>query len=181
MANYHDVTAHPTSCISPSAGIIGSVEIGPGVSIFAGAQLRGDDSGKIFIGEDSNVQELACIHVAPGNNTVIGKRVTIGHGAIVHGCTIEDDALVGMGAIILNGAVITSGCLVAAGALVPGGKTFPNNSLIIGCPAKVVRTLTDDEVEAMVKDNARGYMEVREEMIEQGMMFHPGPDFNCQI
>lgn len=181
MTTYRNVQADPTSCISPSAGIIGDVQIGPRASVFAGAQLRGDDGGKIAIGEDSNVQELACIHVAPGFDTTIGKGVTIGHGAIVHGCTIEDDALIGMGAIVLNGAVITSGCLVAAGALVTSGKTFPNNSLIMGSPAKAVRTLTDEEVESMVRDNARAYLEVCEEMIEQGMMFHPTEDFNCQI
>lgn len=181
MANYRNVSADPTACISPSAGIIGSVEIGPRASIFAGAQLRGDDGRKIVVGEESNVQELACIHVSPASDTIIGKRVTIGHGAIIHGCTIEDDALIGMGATVLDGALITSGCLVAAGALVTGGKTFPNNSLIMGSPAKAVRTLTDEEVESMVRANARGYLEVCEEMIEQGMMFHPGPDFNCQI
>lgn len=181
MTNYRSVAADPTACISPSAGIIGSVKIGPHASIFAGAQLRGDNDGTITIGEDSNIQELACIHVAPGCNTVIGKRVSIGHGAIVHGATIEDDTLIGMGSIILNGAVITSGCLVAAGALVTGGKTFPNNSLIMGSPAKAVRTLTDEEVESMVKANACSYLEVSKEMAEQGMLIHPGPDFTCQL
>ncbi len=162
---YRNVTAHPSACLSPAAGIIGTVTIGAAPRAFAGAQLR----------------ENATIHVARGADCVIGNDVTVGHGAIVHGCTLEDHTLVGMGAIVLDGARIRTGSLVAAGALVTGGKDFPENSLIMGSPAKAVRTLSPEEVERMVKLNAAEYVQVAKDMVAEGMLFHPAADFDCQI
>ena len=181
MSSYQNVSADPTCCISPAAGIIGTVVLGKESSVFAGAQLRGDCNQIIRIGSQSNVQENAVLHVSPGHDCIVGSNVTVGHGAILHGCTVEDGALIGMGAIVLDGARSPSGCLVAAGSLVTGSKPLPPNSLVMGSPARVARTLTDDEVERLVLTNAREYLEVSQTMVEQGVLFHPQPDFCGQI
>ena len=173
MSIYQNVSAHPSAALSPLAGIVGDVRIGPNVCILAGAQLRGDCGQHIEIGAGSNIQENATIHVGQSSSTVIGKNVTIGHAAILHGCTVEDDALIGMGSIVLDGAHIRSGSLVAAGALVTGGKDFPENSLIMGSPARVVRELSPEEVESMVKRNAAEYRQVATDMLSEGVLEHP--------
>lgn len=126
--------------IAPDASLIGKVRLGRNAGIWFGAVLRGDMEA-IVIGEDSNVQEHAMLHTDPGFPLNVGKGCTIGHRAILHGCTIGDNSLVGMGAIVLNGAKIGANCLVGAGALVTEGKVFPDNSLIVGSPAKAVREL----------------------------------------
>ena len=126
--------------IAPDATVLGKVSLGRGVSIWFGAVLRGDNEA-IAIGAGSNVQEHCVFHTDPGFPLTVGEGCTIGHGAILHGCTIGDNSLVGMGAIILNGARIGRNCLVGAGALVTEGKEFPDNSLIVGSPAKAVREL----------------------------------------
>jgi carbonic anhydrase/acetyltransferase-like protein (isoleucine patch superfamily) len=126
--------------IAPDATVIGNVHLGRDVSIWFGTAIRGDNE-KISIGAGSNVQEHTIMHTDPGFPLTIGEGCTIGHRAMLHGCTIGDNSLVGMGAIILNGARIGKNCLVGAGALVTEGKEFPDNSLIVGQPAKVVRTL----------------------------------------
>ena len=178
---YRCVKADPSSYISPAAGIIGSVTIGPESSVFAGSQLRGDCGCSIVIGSRTNIQEGCLIHVSPKCDTVIGDDVTLGHGAIVHGCTIEDSVLIGMGAIVLDRARIRRGSLVGAGALVTSGKDFPENSLILGSPARAVRTLSEEEVETMIKSNAKEYLNTCEDMLAEGMMFHPDGSFTAQI
>lgn len=145
------------SCyISDSVDIIGDVTLGKEVNIWFGARLRGDVN-RIVIGDFSNVQENSVIHVDTNSPTTIGKNVTIGHGAIIHGCTLEDNVLIGMGAIVLNDAHLSRNCMVGAGALVTQGKSFPEGSLIIGNPAKAVRTLSPEEI-AHIQKSADGYV-----------------------
>lgn len=129
---------------APSADLIGDVRLGSLASVWFGAVVRADNT-PILIGEESNLQDGAIGHSDPGAPLTIGARVTIGHQAIVHGCTIADDCLIGMGARILNGAVLGPDCLVGAGALVTEGKRFEGGSLIVGVPARVVRPLTEAE------------------------------------
>tara|TARA_B100000965_G_scaffold63462_1_gene49256 strand:- start:2206 stop:2730 length:525 start_codon:yes stop_codon:yes gene_type:complete len=140
-----------------NATIIGKVEIREKVSIWFGAVLRGDNE-LIFIDEGSNIQENCVLHTDMGYPLTIGRNCTIGHNAILHGATIEDSSLVGMGAIILNGAKISKNSLVGAGALVTEGKEFPPNSLIVGKPAKFVRQLTSKEINE-VNNSAINYQE----------------------
>ncbi len=128
--------------IAPDANVIGRVILQSGVSIWFGATLRGDTE-PITIGAGSNVQENTVIHTDPGYPLTIGANCTIGHKAMLHGCTIGDGALIGMGATVLNGAVIGEGCLIGAGALITEGKVIPPRSLVMGAPGKVVRELDD--------------------------------------
>ena len=145
------------SCyISETTDIIGNVTIGKDVNVWFGSRIRGDIN-RIVIGDCSNVQENSVIHVDVDSPTTIGKNVTIGHAAIIHGCTIEDNVLVGMGAIVLNDAHLTKNCIVGAGALVTQGKSFPEGSLIIGNPAKAVRVLTPEEI-AHIQHSADEYV-----------------------
>jgi carbonic anhydrase/acetyltransferase-like protein (isoleucine patch superfamily) len=139
--------------VAPSASVIGDVHIGQDVGIWFGAAIRGDTE-QIKIGLRSNIQENCVLHTDPGFPLTIGAGCTIGHKALLHGCTIGDNSLVGMGAIILNGAVIGDNCLVGAGALVTERKVFPSGSLIIGAPAKVVRQLTAAEIAGIGKSSA---------------------------
>ncbi|MBX3575358.1 MAG: gamma carbonic anhydrase family protein [Mesorhizobium sp.] len=143
--------------IAPDATLIGNIAIGRDVSIWFGTAIRGDNE-KITIGARSNVQEHTIMHTDPGYALTIGEGCTIGHRAMLHGCTIGDNSLVGMGAIILNGARIGKNSLVGAGALVTEGKEFPDNSLIVGSPAKAVRTL-DDAAAARLKVSAQHYVD----------------------
>lgn len=140
--------------IAPGARVIGRVHLGRDVGIWFGAALRGDNE-PIRIGDRSNVQEGAIMHADPGFPLTVGDDVTIGHGAIVHGCTVGDGSLVGMGATVLNGARIGRGCLVGANALVTEGEDFPDRSLIVGAPAKAVRTLDDAAVEGLRRSALR--------------------------
>jgi len=148
---------HATAYVSPEATVIGDVQLGEGVSLWPGAVLRGDNE-PIVIGAGSNVQEGAVLHTDLGSALTVGRGVTIGHQAMLHGCTVHDGALIGIQAVVLNGAVIGEHSLVGAGALVTEGKTFPPRSLIIGSPAKAVRTLTDEEVER-TRRNTEGYVQ----------------------
>ncbi len=134
----------PGAWAAPSADLIGDVRLGARASIWFGAVIRADNT-PILIGEDSNIQDGAVCHSDPDAPLIIGARVTVGHQAIIHGCTIADDCLIGMGAKILNGAVLESDCLVGAGALITEGKRFGAGSLIVGSPARVVRLLSDEE------------------------------------
>lgn len=134
--------------VAPTADIIGDVRLGERASVWFGAIIRADNT-PILVGEESNIQDGAIGHSDPGFPLTIGARVTVGHQAILHGCTVADDCLIGMGAKILNGAVIESECLVGAGALVTEGKTFPTGSLIVGTPARVLRPLTEAEKQAL--------------------------------
>ena len=133
---------------APSADLIGDVRLGARASAWFGAVIRADNT-PILIGEDSNIQDGAIGHSDPGAPLTIGSRVTVGHQAILHGCFIADDCLIGMGARILNGAEIAPGSLVGAGALITEGKRFAPGSLIVGAPARVVRLLTDEEKAAI--------------------------------
>ena len=134
--------------VAPDAHVIGQVELGDDVGIWFGAVLRGDNE-PIELGDGTNIQEGTVIHTDPGKPVKIGKGCTIGHKAIIHGCTIGDNSLIGMGATVLNGAKIGRNCLVGANALVTEGKEFPDNSLIVGAPAKAIRTLDDDAIEGL--------------------------------
>jgi carbonic anhydrase/acetyltransferase-like protein (isoleucine patch superfamily) len=139
--------------VAPDANVIGNVVIGEDVGIWFGAVLRGDNEA-ITLGAGTNVQEGTMIHTDMGFPATIGKGCTIGHHAIIHGCTIGDNSLIGMGATVLNGAKIGNNCLVGANALITEGKEFPDNSLIVGSPARVVRTLDEKSIEALRKSAA---------------------------
>ena len=143
--------------IAPDAHVIGNVQLGEDVGIWFGATLRGDNE-RISIGAGSNIQEACVLHTDAGAPVTVGTGCTIGHKAILHGCTIGDNSLVGMGAIILNHARIGANCLVGAGALVTEGKTFPDNSLIVGTPARAIRVL-DEELIAALRRSAQHYVE----------------------
>lgn len=138
---------------APTSVVIGDVTLHAGASVWYGAVLRAD-CGPIVIGADSNVQDNCSLHVDPGFPISIGERVSVGHNAVVHGATVEDDCLIGMGATVLNGAVIGTGSLVAAQALVPQGMQVPPGSLVAGVPAKVKRQLTDEEREGISLNGA---------------------------
>lgn len=143
--------------IAPNATVVGNVEIGDDASIWFGAVVRGD-SDPIRIGRGCNIQDGAVLHADPGFPLTLGPDCTVGHLAMVHGCTVGQGSLIGIGAIILNGAKFGEECLIGAGALVPEGKTFAPRSLIVGSPGKVVRTLTDDDV-ADLRRTAQGYQQ----------------------
>ena len=149
-------TLHPETFIAEDATVIGDVTLEQGVSVWPQAVLRGDNE-PIRIGQHSNVQEGAVLHADPGFALTVGCNVTIGHQAMLHGCSIGDGALVGIQAVVLNGAVIGRNCLVGAGAIVTEGKVFPDNSLILGAPAKVVRELTPEAI-AHMHANADDYV-----------------------
>ena len=131
--------------IAPGTFVIGNVVLGEGTSVWFGTTIRGDNE-IVNIGTDSNIQENSVLHTDLGFPIKIGKNCTIGHKAMLHGCIVEDNSLIGMGATVLNGARIKGNCLVGANSLVTEGKTFPENSLIMGSPAKVVRELTKKEI-----------------------------------
>ncbi len=143
--------------IADSANLIGKVTVEANATVWFGVTIRGDNE-RITIGANSNVQEGTVMHTDMGYPLVLGKNVTVGHQAMLHGCTIGDGALIGIQAVVLNGAKIGKGCLVGAGALVTEGKEFPDNSLIIGSPAKAVRTLTEDDL-LRLQGNAASYVE----------------------
>lgn len=147
---------HDRYWIAPDAVLIGDVIVGEDVGIWFTAVLRGDNE-PITIGDRSNIQEGVVIHTDMGFPATVGKGCTIGHRAIIHGCTIGDNSLVGMGATILNGAVIGANCLIGANALVTEGKSFPDNSLIVGAPARAVRQL-DDAAIAGLAQSAQSYV-----------------------
>ena len=144
------------SWIAPDANVIGKVEIRQGVSVWFGATIRGDNE-PIVVGENSNIQDSSILHTDEGIPLTIGADVTVGHRGMLHGCTIGDGSLIGNGSVILNGAVIGKGCLVGAGALITENKVFPDNVLILGSPARVVRTLTPDQA-AGLKLSAAHYV-----------------------
>lgn len=150
-------TIHPTAWVAPSADLIGDVHLAARASVWFGAVIRADNT-PILLGEEANFQDGAIGHSDPGAPLTIGARVTVGHQAILHGCTVGEEALIGMGARILNGAVIGPQCIVGAGALVTEGKSFEARSLIVGSPARAIRALSDQEV-AMLRVSAAHYAE----------------------
>lgn len=142
--------------VAPSAELIGDVHLGAGAGIWFGTVIRADNT-PIIVGPGSNVQEQCMLHSDPGAPLTIGADVTVGHQVILHGCTIGDTVLVGMGATIMNNAVIGAESIVGAGALITEGKNFPPRSMILGAPAKVVRQVREEEVEA-IRQSAAGYL-----------------------
>lgn len=145
----------PDTWVAPSASVIGAVTLAAGASVWFGAVLRGDNE-RITVGAGSNVQENAVLHTDMGHPLIIGADCTIGHKAMLHGCTIGSGSLIGMGAIVLNGASIGTGCLIGAGALVTEGKVIPDGSLVMGAPGRVVRSL-DAEARARLLRSAESY------------------------
>jgi carbonic anhydrase/acetyltransferase-like protein (isoleucine patch superfamily) len=143
--------------VAPNAVVIGDVELGEDASIWFSAVVRGD-LDKIRIGRGSNIQDGAVLHTDPGLPLTLGENCSVGHLAMVHGCTVGRGSLIGIGAIVLNTAVIGEECLVGAGTLIPEGKTYPARSLILGSPGKVVRELADDDV-ARMQRTANGYQQ----------------------
>ena len=150
-------SVNPTAWVAPSADLIGDVRLGERCSVWFGAVIRADNT-PIILGAETNFQDGAIGHSDPGAPLTLGARVTVGHQAILHGCTVEDEALIGMGTRILNGAVIGAQCIVGAGALVTEGKVFEPRSLIVGSPARAVRQLSDEQV-ALLKLSAAHYAE----------------------
>jgi carbonic anhydrase/acetyltransferase-like protein (isoleucine patch superfamily) len=140
-----DMAPAGTCYVAESAVVIGKVRIKAGVGIWFGAVLRGDNEW-IEIGERTNIQENCTLHTDPGYPLTVGEGCTVGHNAILHGCTIGRNCLIGMGAILMNGARIGANCFVGAGALIGEGKTFPDNSLVVGAPARVIRSNDEDTV-----------------------------------
>ena len=146
--------------MAPGAVITGRVTVGPRASIWYGCILRGDLE-PIEVGEESNVQDLTVVHVDRGYPTVIGRRVTIGHRAVIHGCTLEEGAIVGMGAVVLSGVTIGAGALVAAGAVVREGTRVPAGAIVAGVPA-VLRGHVDDRLRARFEDGVESYLRLSE-------------------
>ena len=161
MAQYqiddHSPDVAPSAWVAPNATVVGRVRLGAQASVWFGAVLRADNE-PITIGARSNVQEGAVLHTDPGFPLFVGEGVTIGHQAMLHGCTIGDETLIGIQAVVLNGAKIGKHCIVGAGALVTEGKTFPDGSLIVGAPAKVLRPLSPEQLASLPR-TAQGYVD----------------------
>ena len=151
--NDHTPAIDETAFVAETAVLAGDVRLGPRASVWFGSVLR-SELESITIGADSNVQDLSVIHTDPGSPVVLGDRVTVGHRVVLHGCTVEDDALIGMGAVVLNGAVIGRGAVVAAGAVVTAGTIVPEMALVAGVPAKVL----DRPVPDVPRPNVEGYV-----------------------
>jgi carbonic anhydrase/acetyltransferase-like protein (isoleucine patch superfamily) len=152
----HTPDIHESACIADSAQVMGAVSLHANTSVWFNAVIRGDTE-TITIGEGSNIQDLAVIHADNGLPVVVGKHVTVGHQVMLHGCTIGDESLIGIAAVVLNGARIGKNCVVGAGSVVTEGKEFPDGSLIMGTPAKVVRELTAEQIEGL-RMSAKHYM-----------------------
>lgn len=151
--NDHTPAIDDSAFVAETAVLAGDVRLGPRASVWFGSVLR-SELESITIGADSNVQDLSVIHTDPGSPVVLGDRVTVGHRVVLHGCTVEDDALIGMGAVVLNGAVIGRGAVVAAGAVVTAGTQVPEMALVAGVPAKVL----DRPVPDVPRPNVEGYV-----------------------
>lgn len=159
-------TVHPTAYIHASAVVTGDVTLGAHVSVWPTAVIRGD-TDRIVIGADTNVQDGTIIHVDHGVPTTIGARVGIGHRAIVHGATIEDDVLIAMGAVLLNRVHVGTGSIVGAGAVCTEGMRIPPNSLVVGVPARILRQTTDPE-RARIRQTVESYLDLQEEYKQRG-------------
>ena len=161
MAIYELNQVSPTiaesAWVADSAQVMGRVDLAADTSIWFGVVIRGDTES-ISIGEGSNIQDGSVLHADIGQSLRVGKHVTVGHKVMLHGCTIGDESLIGIGAIVLNGAKIGKNCLVGAGSLVTEGKEFPDGSMIMGTPAKVVRTLSPEQMEGL-RLSAKHYIE----------------------
>ena len=144
--------------VAPNATVQGDVVLKAGSTVWYGAVLRGDD-GQLIIGENSNVQDNAVLHCDVGGTVTLGKNVTVGHSALVHGCTVGDGTLIGMHATLLNHCVVGKNCIIGAGALVPEGMVIPDNSVAVGVPARVIKTIRDDQLAHNI-ENAKAYVEM---------------------
>ena len=152
----------PESCyIAKNSTIVGNVVLGEGCSVWHFAVIRGDQNN-IFIDDGSNVQDCAVVHVGADHETRIGKDVSIGHGAVVHGCTIGDEVIIGMNSSVMNGAVVGRGSIIGANALVPSGMEIPENSIAVGVPAKVIKS-GDESILKIIRSNATNYHTLRDE------------------
>ncbi len=160
-----------TAFVHPRASVCGTVRLGEDVSVWGGAVIRGDTE-QITIGAGSNIQDLTMVHADPGVPTVVGARVTVGHRAILHGCTIEDDVLIGMGAILLNRCHVGPGSIIGAGALVAEDVVIPPNSLVLGVPGKVVRGTTEAERARTARSGAT-YQRLAGEHRDGRVLEHP--------
>lgn len=154
------MTIHPTAFIHPEAFVCGAVTLGARASVWPGAVIRAD-SDAVSIGEDTNIQDGCVVHVDPGLPCTIGARVTVGHRAIVHGATVEDECLIGMGAVVLNRVVVGRGSLVGAGAVCSEGMVIPPGSLVLGVPAKVVRSI-DEKLRGRLAHGVEAYIKLAE-------------------
>lgn len=161
---------HPRSFVADGARLVGAVTLDEGASVWYNSVLRGDLAG-IVIGRESNIQDNCTVHVEHDKPTLIGARVTVGHGVILHACTVEDGCLIGMGSILLDGVLIKKNSLVGAGSLVPPGKTYPEGSLILGSPARVARKLTEAEIED-IAESARHYRGFWEAYVQKGIALY---------
>ena len=150
--------------LAEGACVVGDVSVGDDSSVFYNAVLRAD-LAEIKIGKRTNIQDNVCIHVSTGVGVNIGDEVTVGHGAVLHGCTIDDNVLIGRGAIVMDGAHIKKNCIIGAGALVTSAKEFPEGSLVMGSPAHVVRALTTDEIKN-VKIGVEHYLDAKDELLK---------------
>ena len=167
LANIHKTpNTEKAAYISPHAVIRGAVTLGQDVSVWHGAVLR-SDMAPIEVGARSNIQDGAVLHVAENMPCIVGEEVTIGHGAIVHACTVGNRCLIGMGAIVLNGTVVGDECIIGAGTVIPGGKNIPPRSMVLGNPGKVTRAITDEEA-IHLREQAYTYIALaRETAIEE--------------
>ena len=156
MQNYQNISN--ASFIAPNATVIGDVLMGSEVSIWFGAVIRADKD-RITIGKRSNIQDNCVVHTSKGYPVIIGDDVSVGHGAILHGCTIGNSVLIGMGAIVLNGAVIGENTIIGAGAVITEEKVIPPGSLVLGLPGKVIRTTKDEEI-VSIRTNASEYVKL---------------------
>ena len=175
ITDYHQVRFGKGDMLSPHCTVIGNVTLGDDVAVFAGTHIRGDCE-PIVVGSRTNIQENSCLHVSIGSKLRLGDNVTVGHNVVLHGCTIEDNVLVGMGSVVMDDVVIGRDSVIGAGSLVTQGKVFPPRSLIVGSPARALRELTDEEIEAMVTVASPAYVEVARAMTADGLMLSPSPE-----
>ena len=167
------VVAEGDFYVAPSAAVIGRVRLGNNVSVWFSAVVRGDDE-PIVIGENSNVQDCAVVHTDPGYPCILGKNVTVGHKAVVHGCEIGDNTTVGINAVVLSGAKVGRNCLVGANSLVGEGKEIPDNSLVLGTPGRIIAKVTPERLESL-KRNYRHYVE-NGHRFKDGLAVQPSAD-----
>lgn len=165
---YRHVKMHPETRVALNATVIGDVELAHDATVLPEAAIRADYGERIVIGEGSDVQEGCSLHVDAGFPLTVGRNVIIGHNATVHGCTVEDGVLIGMGAIVMNGVHVGKEALIGAGALVPEGREVPPRAVMVGVPAKQIRTLTDEEVAQNAADAAL-YVEIGKQMERDGI------------
>lgn len=170
---YKNARISPDAYVAPNATIIGDVTVKDRCTVLFNATLRGDGGGRIVIEEGSNVQENCCLHVGYDGLTYVGRNVTVGHGAILHGCYIDDGSLIGMGSIVIDGARIGKNCLIGAGSLVTGTANIPDGMLVMGSPAKALRPLSDEEL-AMLPTAADEYIAIGRELSAQGVLLADG-------